>query len=75
MRASLPIWGFSASPVVNAKLLIVQAGTKQYEIPYAEAYLKSLDLERKQIRMQLPEGLLELDAPLTIEEKKQQGKR
>jgi 16S rRNA processing protein RimM len=56
----------------EAPLLIVQAGTKQYEIPYAEAYLKSLDLEHKQIRMQLPEGLLELDAPLTEEEKKQQ---
>ena len=59
----------------EAALLIVQAGTRQYEIPYAEAYLKSLDLEHREIRMQLPEGLLELDAPLTIEEKKQQGKR
>jgi 16S rRNA processing protein RimM len=56
----------------EAPLLIVQAGTKQYEIPYAEAYLKSLDLEHKQIRMQLPEGMLELDAPLTQEEKEQQ---
>ncbi|HKS72765.1 MAG TPA: ribosome maturation factor RimM [Terriglobales bacterium] len=58
----------------EAPLLIVQAGTKQYEIPYAEAYLKSLDLEHKQIRMQLPEGLLELDAPLSAEEKQRQGK-
>ena len=56
----------------EAPLLIVQAGTRQYEIPYAEAYLQSLDVEHKQIRMQLPEGLLELDAPLTEEEKKQQ---
>jgi 16S rRNA processing protein RimM len=59
----------------EAPLLIVQTGTKRYEIPYAEAYLRSLDLEHKQIRMQLPEGLLELDAPLTEEEKKQQKGR
>ncbi len=56
----------------EAPLLIVQAGTKQYEIPYAEAYVKKLDLEGKQIWMQLPQGLLELDAPLTEEEKEQQ---
>jgi len=32
-----------------------------YEIPYAEAYLDKLDLERKQVRMKLPEGLLEVN--------------
>jgi 16S rRNA processing protein RimM len=59
----------------EAPLLIVQAGAKQYEIPYAEAYVKKLDLEGKQIWMQLPEGLLELDAPLSAEEKEQQKRR
>jgi 16S rRNA processing protein RimM len=59
----------------EAPLLIVQEGSRQHEIPYAEAYVKSLDLEHKQIRMQLPEGLLELDAPLTAEEKEQQKNR
>jgi 16S rRNA processing protein RimM len=33
-----------------------------YEIPFAEAYLEKLDLERKQVRMRLPEGLLEVNA-------------
>ena len=56
----------------EAPLLIVVAGSKRYEIPYAEAYLKSADLEHKQIHMQLPEGMLELNAPLTPEEKEQQ---
>ena len=56
----------------EAPLLIVGAGSKRYEVPYAEAYLKSIDLERKQIYMQLPEGMLELNAPLTAEEKQQQ---
>jgi len=57
----------------EAPLLVVVAGSKRYEIPYAEAYLKSVDLEHKQIQMQLPEGMLELNAPLTAEEKQQQA--
>jgi 16S rRNA processing protein RimM len=57
----------------EAPLLIVQAGNKRYEIPYAEAYLKRVDPEHKQIHMQLPEGMLELNAPLTAEEKQQQA--
>jgi 16S rRNA processing protein RimM len=56
----------------EAPLLIVKAGSKEYEIPYAEAYLKSTDLEHKKICMILPDGMLELNAPLTAEEKEQQ---
>jgi 16S rRNA processing protein RimM len=57
----------------EAPLLIVGTGSKRCEIPYAEAYLQSVDLERKQIHMLLPEGMLELNAPLTDEEKQQQA--
>jgi len=56
----------------EAPLLIVKEGSSRYEIPYAEAYLKSTDLEHKKIYMILPEGMLELNAPLTAEEKDQQ---
>jgi 16S rRNA processing protein RimM len=56
----------------EAPLLLVQSGTKSYQIPFAEAYLKGVDAKRKRIDMQLPEGLLEVNAPLTPEEKKQQ---
>jgi 16S rRNA processing protein RimM len=56
----------------EAPLLIVRAGSNEYEIPYAEAYLKTTDLEHKNIYMILPEGMLELNAPLTAEEKEQQ---
>jgi 16S rRNA processing protein RimM len=56
----------------EAPLLIVKVGSKEYEIPYAEAYLKNTDLEHKKIYMSLPEGMLELNAPLTAEEKEQQ---
>jgi 16S rRNA processing protein RimM len=56
----------------EAPLLIVVAGNERYEIPYAQAYLQSVDLAQKQVQMQLPEGMLELNAPLTAEEKQQQ---
>jgi 16S rRNA processing protein RimM len=61
----------------EAPLLIVRSGSTEYDIAYADAYLSSVDIARKQIRMQLPEGMLDINAPLTPEEKKQQnlGKR
>lgn len=61
------------SGVGEAPLLIVK-GAVEYEIPYAEAYLKSVDLGQKKILMELPEGMLELNAPLTDEEKESQRK-
>ena len=60
----------------EAPLLQVRSAEGMHEIPYAEAYLKSIDIAKKEIVMQLPEGLLELNAPLTPEEKaEQQHKR
>jgi 16S rRNA processing protein RimM len=56
----------------EAPLLIVKAESKEYEIPYAKAYLNNTDLDHKKICMTLPEGMLELNAPLTAEEKEQQ---
>jgi len=54
----------------EAPLLMVRdAAAKLVEIPFAEAYLESVDVERKRVRMKLPEGLLEVNAPLTAEEK------
>jgi 16S rRNA processing protein RimM len=55
----------------EAPLLVVK-GDKEYEIPFAQAFLKTVDPEQKRIVMELPEGLLELSAPLTAEEKEQQ---
>ena len=54
----------------EAPLLVVRVGSKEYEIPFAEAYLKRVDLAGKRIEMDLPQGMLELDAPLTEEEKR-----
>ena len=57
----------------EAPLLIVSAGSKEYEIPYAEAYLQSVDLKNRLIQMLLPEGMLEVNSPLTAEEKREQA--
>ncbi len=58
----------------EAPLLMVRdAGGRLLEIPFAEAYLDGVDVERKQVRMKLPEGLLEVNAPLTADEKREQA--
>ena len=57
----------------EAPLLIVAAEGKQYDIPFAEAYLEGVDVAQKQVRMRLPEGMLEINAPVTQEEKQQQA--
>jgi len=59
----------------EAPLLIVAAGRVIHEIPYAEAYLTNVDLEARRIEMRLPEGMLEVNAPVTAEEKRQQRQK
>ena len=61
----------------EAPLLIVRTKSRgkentAYEIPFAEAYLAGVDLAARKVRMQLPEGMLEINAPLTEEEKREQ---
>jgi 16S rRNA processing protein RimM len=58
----------------EAPLLMVRdAATRLVEIPFAVAYLDSVDVDRRKIQMKLPEGLLEVNAPLTAEEKEEQS--
>jgi len=61
----------------EAPLLIVANGAggakgKKFDVPFAEAYLEGVDLSQRQVRMNLPEGMLEINAPVTAEEKKEQ---
>ena len=69
----------------EAPLLIVSKGKQEgsarkgggrqaapYEIPFAAAYLVKVDPVARRVRMQLPEGMLEINAPLTEEEKREQ---
>jgi 16S rRNA processing protein RimM len=57
----------------EAPLLVIEAkGGKEVLVPFAAEFLESVDLERKQVSMKLPAGLLELDAPLTKQGKERQ---
>jgi 16S rRNA processing protein RimM len=53
----------------------VISGNKEYLVPFAAAYIEKIALEQKRLEMKLPEGLLELDAPLNQEEKQRQHKK
>ena len=58
----------------EAPLLIIAAGPgKKFDVPFAEAYLESMDVARRQVRMNLPEGMLQINAPMTAEEKREQS--
>jgi 16S rRNA processing protein RimM len=48
----------------TAPLLMVQdEGGREFLIPFVESFLRRVDLPGKRIEMQLPEGMLELNAP------------
>jgi 16S rRNA processing protein RimM len=54
----------------EAPLLIVADATgKKFDVPFAQAYLEGVDVKQRQVRMNLPEGMLEINAPLAPEEK------
>jgi 16S rRNA processing protein RimM len=52
----------------EAPLLVVRDevahGAKEYLVPFAASYIEEMALEQKQVKMQLPAGLLDLDSPL-----------
>ena len=56
----------------TADLLVVRAadGTESW-IPFAKAYLVRLDLIGRRLEMDLPPGLLDVNAPLSEEERRQ----
>ena len=58
----------------EAPLLVIE-GEKEYLVPFAAAYIEKIALEQKRLEMKLPDGLLELDAPLNQEEKQRQHKK
>ena len=58
----------------EAPLLVIE-GEKEYLVPFAAAYIEKIALEQKRLEMNLPEGMLELDAPLNQEEKQRQHEK
>ncbi|HZP16461.1 MAG TPA: ribosome maturation factor RimM [Terriglobales bacterium] len=58
----------------EAPLLVVESGKNELEIPFAQEFLALTDVPGKRIEMNLPEGLLDVNAPLTEDEKRRQGR-
>ncbi len=60
----------------EAPLLVIQGTviqkTREFLVPFAAEYVVKLDAEGRRLEMKLPEGMLELDAPLSWEEKERQ---
>jgi 16S rRNA processing protein RimM len=53
----------------ESALLMVQAASGgEILVPFARAYLAEIDLDGKRIEMRLPEGLLDINAPMSEEE-------
>jgi 16S rRNA processing protein RimM len=60
----------------TAPLLIINdANGKEFMVPFAEEFLagNGVQLEQRRVQMVLPEGMLELDAPLSNRERDEQG--
>lgn len=52
-----------------APMLLVRNGDQRYDIPLAQEYLAGFDAKAKILSMKLPSGLLEVNAPLSDDEK------
>jgi 16S rRNA processing protein RimM len=50
-------------------MLVLKSGEDELLIPFAKAYLVSLDLDARVLRMRLPSGLTTINAPITEEER------
>jgi len=53
-------------------LIVANAVGEKFDVPFAHAYLEGVDVKRRRVRMNLPDGMLEVNAPLTPEEKQHQ---
>jgi 16S rRNA processing protein RimM len=60
----------------TAPLLVINqerdGRARELMIPFAEEYVRHMDTAAKRLELSLPEGMLELDAPLSKEEKEDQ---
>ncbi len=70
-RVSEVRFGAGEAPLLVVKLPVC-AVQNEVLVPFAEEFVKKFDVANKRIDMELPEGLLDLDAPLSDDEKQRQ---
>jgi 16S rRNA processing protein RimM len=75
VNAAKPV-GVVADVDREAGLLEVKTpGGEEALVPFAKAYLVRMDVAGKRIEMRLPEGLLDINAPMTDEERREMSER
>jgi 16S rRNA processing protein RimM len=62
-------FGAGEAPLLIVRRSVEDGEVTKYDVPFAEAYLESVDVAKREVRMNLPEGMLEINAPMTAEEK------
>ncbi len=50
-------------------LVVVSPDGNEYEIPFAKAFVRNVDVAARRVELCLPPGLLEVNAPMTEEER------
>jgi 16S rRNA processing protein RimM len=70
-RVSDVQFGAGEAPLLVVKLPVC-AVRNEVLVPFAEEFVKKFDVPGKRLEMELPEGLLELDTPLSADEKQRQ---
>ena len=70
-RVSDVQFGAGEAPLLVVKLPVC-AVQNEVLVPFAEEFVKKFDVAGKRIDMEVPEGLLEVDQPLSDEEKQRQ---
>jgi 16S rRNA processing protein RimM len=70
-RVSDVQFGAGEAPLLVVKLPVC-AVQNEVLLPFAEEFVKKFDVAGKRIDMEVPEGLLEVDQPLSAEEKERQ---
>ncbi len=70
-RVSEVQFGAGEAPLLVVKLPVC-AVQNEVLVPFAEEFVKKFDVANKRIDMELPDGLLELETPLSEEEKQRQ---
>jgi len=56
-------------------LVVADAAGKKFDVPFADAYLEGVDVARREVRTNFPPGMLEINAPVTPDEKLEQAPR
>lgn len=61
--------------VGTSPLLLVRDAGQEYEIPFAQEYILRFDAAHKVLEMKLPEGLLDVNGPLSRSKKHEQHRK